>query len=222
MSVENKYKPTGGPAKGDQAWKDMVAAEDRLITRAVHIETQRGDPKTLYLVIIDARSELPELARKIPGPVRPDSLRTPSPSLPPSMPPPPYPSSASIIATDGSATGEKRRPPTLPTPDSTAVHKEIIDVDSDEDNEDHLDDDYDPVEDASTEREERAKKRQQTENKDNFAARIRKMEEEDLEYQLKEIPMKADMQKLAVERKLAALRRARKEKEKEKEGMEAK
>ncbi|KAK4627907.1 hypothetical protein CLAFUR0_04583 [Fulvia fulva] len=214
-SVENKYKPTGGPAREDKAWMDMVDVEDRLVERATHVETNRGDPKTAYLAIVDTRREFPELARKVPGPVRPESLRTPSPQPAPSIPPPPYPAANIMINASGvdtSQTGEKRRLPPQPAPGQSQTKKEVIDIDSDEDNDDHRDNDYDPVDDASSKREERAKKRHRSENKDNFASKIRKTEdEEDLEYQLKEIQMKADMQKLAVERKLAAIRRQKKE-----------
>lgn len=222
--VKKPYKPKEIIDEKSSQWRTEVQRQEKM---NMWMEAA-SKPKTgsieeaRYRVIMEMRNDsgFSTLAKKIPEPSKPASMRTPEP--PPIPTPAPVPPPVQVPTSAPVPPPASRPTPPVSPSDSfkrkatggkDAVKQEIIDLDEDEDVPEQAEQeqsDYEPEDDASLRREKRAAKRQRT---GDFATQLQlSAHEEDLQFQLEEARLKGELQAVQIRRKMAALKRRTEEK----------
>ncbi|KAK4503721.1 hypothetical protein PRZ48_004636 [Zasmidium cellare] len=180
--VEQPYRPPKVQDAEHSEWRTLSKNQDNLMKRIAAANDAMDGGLSKQALIVSLRGDFPDIAKKVPEPVK-----KPAPVA--EAPPPPV---AAPQQTNQQAAEKKRKQVEL----------------DDEDDQD--DEEYDPDADGRAQREERAAKRQRSTGQDipTAAAAATElkpmMDEEELEMQIQEIKMKADLAILQLRRKFAA------------------
>lgn len=187
--VKKPYKPMEIKDEKSIQWRTEVQRQEKM---NAWLEAARKPWKktgsieeSRYRVIMEMRNDsgFANIAKKIDKPPKPASMNPPEPvpTLPVVMP------VASPVTLPDSL---KRK-----APSGKAVKQEIIDLDEEGEEAGPEQSDYDPEEDATVKREERANKRRRN---GDFATQLKQsVDQEDLELQLEELRLKAKLQEVS-------------------------
>ncbi|KAF2163762.1 hypothetical protein M409DRAFT_25946 [Zasmidium cellare ATCC 36951] len=179
-AISGPYQPKTVHEPDHPEWQTLLKNQQTLLERITKAKDAMDGGISKEDLIFTVRSDFPDLAKKIPEPVRK------------ARPPPPP-----------TALPEKDAKDSLPVTISLNGKRKQVDDDQDDDEE------YDPDADSRAQREERAAKRQRSSGQDTItpaaATELKPMmDEEELEMQIQEIKMKAELAILQLRRKFAA------------------